>query len=307
MKKMTGALQQFLNHLRVSHYSERSIEEYVREVRFLFAFLEDRGITKLSDIHRDDLREYQTHLFHQKKKDDVPLSLSTQAKKISAIRSFFAFLVKERYLLYDPSSDIERPRLGKRLPRGILSQREAAKLLSMPDDRTALGIRDKAILELFYATGMRNTELRMLKLQDVDLGRGEVRIDHGKGRHSRIVPVGEMAGQAISRYLDFSRPQLVHERDDGWLFLSVNGLRLGRSGLGVIMAKYVKKARIKTPITCHSLRHTCATHMLKNNAGLRYIQELLGHQCLSTTQIYTKVELSDLKRVHAKCHPRNRR
>ncbi len=304
---MTGALHQFLNHLRVSHYSERSIDEYEREVRFLFVFLEERGITKLSDIHRDDLREYQTHLFHQKKKDDVPLSLSTQAKKLSAIGTFFAFLVKERYLLYDPSSDIERPRLGKRLPRGILSQREAAKLLSMPDERTALGIRDKAILELFYATGMRNTELRMLKLQDVDLGRGEVRIDHGKGRHSRIVPVGEMAAQAISQYLDFSRPQLVRERDDCWLFLSVNGRRLARPNTAEIVLKYAKRAGIRTPTTCHSLRHSCATHMLKNNAGLRYIQELLGHQCLSTTQLYTKVELSDLKRVHAKCHPRNRR
>jgi len=304
---MTGALQQFLNHLRVSHYSERSIDEYEREVRLLFVFLDGRSITKLSGIRRDDLREYQTHLFHQKKKDDVPLSLSTQAKKISAIRTFFSFLVKEQYLLYDPSSEIERPRLSKRLPRGILTQREAAKLLSMPDERTALGIRDKAVLELFYATGMRNTELRMLKLQDVDLVRGEVRIDHGKGRRSRIVPVGEMAALALSRYLERSRPRLVKERDDGWLFLSVRGLRLGRARASAIVVRYAKKAGIKTPITCHSLRHTCATHMLKNNAGLRYIQDLLGHQCLSTTQIYTKVELSDLKRVHAKCHPRNRR
>jgi len=304
---MTGALQQFLNHLRVSHYSERSIDEYEREVRLLFVFLDGRGITKLSGIRRDDLREYQTHLFHQKKKDDVPLSLSTQAKKISAIRTFFSFLVKERYLLYDPSSEIERPRLSKRLPRGILTQREAAKLLSMPDEGKPLGMRDKAILELFYATGMRNTELRMLKLQDVDLVRGEVRIDHGKGRRSRIVPIGEMAALAISSYLESSRPKLVKERDDGWLFLSVRGMRLERARASAIVVRYAKKAGIKTPITCHSLRHSCATHMLKNNAGLRYIQDLLGHQCLSTTQIYTKVELSDLKRVHAKCHPRNRR
>jgi len=304
---MTGALQQFLNHLRVSHYSERSIDEYEREVRLLFVFLDGRGITKLSGIRRDDLREYQTYLFHHKKKDDVPLSLSTQAKKLSAIKTFFSFLVKERYLLYDPSSEIERPRLSKRLPRGILTQREAARLLSMPDEGKPLGMRDKAILELFYATGMRNTELRMLKLQDVDLVRGEVRIDHGKGRRSRIVPIGEMAALAISSYLESSRPKLVKERDDGWLFLSVRGMRLERAGASAIVVRYAKKAGIKTPITCHSLRHSCATHMLKNNAGLRYIQDLLGHQCLSTTQIYTKVELSDLKRVHAKCHPRNRR
>jgi len=304
---MTGALQQFLNHLRVSHYSERSIDEYEREVRLLFVFLDGRSITKLSGIRRDDLREYQTHLFHQKKKDDVPLSLSTQAKKISAIRTFFSFLVKERYLLYDPSSEIERPRLSKRLPRGILTQREAVRLLSMPDEGKPLGMRDKAILELFYATGMRNTELRMLKLQDVDLVRGEVRIDHGKGRRSRIVPIGEMAALAISSYLESSRPKLVKERDDGWLFLSVRGMRLERARASAIVVRYAKKAGIKTAITCHSLRHSCATHMLKNNAGLRYIQDLLGHQCLSTTQIYTKVELSDLKRVHAKCHPRNRR
>ena len=305
---MTGALQQFLNHLRVSHYSERTIEEYTRDVRFLFIFLEDRGITKLSDIHRDDLREYQSHLFHQKKEDDTPLfSLGTQAKKISAIRSFFSFLVKEHYLLYDPSSDIERPRLEKRLPRSIPSQREAARLLSMPDESTPRGLRDKAILELFYATGMRNTELRMLKLQDVDLVRGEVRIDHGKGRRSRIVPVGEMAGLAISKYLDCSRPRLARVPDEGWLFLSSRGGRMQRNCTAEMVMKYAKKARIKIPITCHSLRHSCATHMLRNNAGLRYIQELLGHKNLSTTQIYTKVELSDLKRVHAKCHPRNLR
>lgn len=306
---MTGALQQFLNHLRVNQYSERTIDEYLLDLRLFFAFLEDRGITKLSNISRDDIREYQIHLFSLRKKDNTPLlALGTQAKKLSTIRSFFSFLVKERYLLHDPSSEITRPRQERNLPRAILSPKEMAKLLSMPDVKTPLGIRDRAILELFYATGMRNTELRMLKLQDLDLKRGEVRILHGKGRRSRIVPIGEMACQALSQYLSSGRPRLVRRRSsEDWLFLSIRGRRLERPNTTEIVVRHAKKAGIKTTITCHSLRHSCATHMLRNNAGLRYIQELLGHKNISTTQIYTRVELSDLKRVHAKCHPRNRR
>jgi integrase/recombinase XerD len=281
------------------------METYIAGAKDFFTFLAERGIAKISQAGRDEVKEYQNFLFYLRR-GDKGLSPVTQSLRLCAVKCLFKFLVKENYLVYDPSADIELPKTRKRLPRDILSTREISRLLSAPDSHTPMGIRDRAILELFYSTGIRNTELRNLKMAEVDMRRGEIRITSGKGGKSRVVPIGEVAAYYLSLYLERSRPQLVKESDEERLFVSVRGRRLFRKDLTSLVHKYAIKAGIKKNITCHTLRHTCATHMLKGRADLRYIQELLGHGDLSTTQIYTRVELSDLKRVHAQCHPRNR-
>jgi integrase/recombinase XerD len=298
-------LQKFEDHMCVRHFASRTIEDYIRNTRSFIAYLAGRGITKISEVERDDIKEYLTFLFYFRR-GNKGLSPGTRMNKIAAVKSFFGFLVTENYLLYDPAGDIELPKTSKRLPRDILSHKEMLKLLSAPSRETPIGIRDRAMLELFYSTGMRNTELRCLKLGDMDMRRNEVRICFGKGGKSRIVPIGEAAIHYLSLYLENGRPQLASRgKHSELLFLNVRGGPLSRRSLPDMVKKYAKKAKIQKKIGCHTLRHTCATHMLKGKADLRCIQELLGHSSLTATQIYTKVELSDLKEVHKRCHPRN--
>lgn len=299
------ALQQFGEYLQIRNYSSRSIEEYVSDTGHFLDYLAGAGVTQISEITKEVVKGYQ-HTLYYHGRDGKALSLGTQSKKLYSVKAFCKFLVRESYLLYDPAGDIDFPKLPRRLPRDILSLREVKRLLDAPDINTILGIRDKAILELLYSAGMRNTELRDLRICELDTRRGELRITSGKGGKSRIVPIGEAASHYISLYLEHSRPRLLKESDKGCLFLSHKGEKLSKAGLGAIVKKYARMAKIRKNVGCHTLRHTCATHMLKGKADLRYIQELLGHQCLSTTQIYTKVELSDLRKVHAECHPRNR-
>ena len=298
-------LQKFEDHMCVRHFASRTIEDYIRNTRSFIAYLAGRGITKISEVERDDIKEYLTFLFYFRQ-GNKGLSPGTRMNKIAAVKSFFKFLAAENYLLYDPAGDIELPKTSKRLPRDILSHKEMLKLLSAPSRETPIGIRDRAMLELFYSTGMRNTELRCLKLSDTDMRRNEVRICFGKGGKSRIVPIGEAAIYYLSVYLEKGRPLLAARgKHSELLFLNVRGGPLSRRALPDMVKKYAKKAKIQKKIGCHTLRHTCATHMLKGKADLRCIQELLGHSSLTATQIYTKVELSDLKEVHKRCHPRN--
>jgi integrase/recombinase XerD len=298
-------LQKFKEHLEVHNYSPRTVESYTSETKLFFAFLVRSGIKSVSEITRDTVKEYQNLLFYFKR-GDKGLSLKTQCTRIHGVKALCKFLVKDNYLLYDPAATLELPKLPKKLPRDILSQKETVKLLSAPDSNTRLGMRDRAILELLYSTGMRNTELRNLRLRDLDFSRSEIRISFGKGGKSRIVPIGEVAAHFIALYLKDARPRFFGASSEEALFLSKKGGKMSKSQLTQTVHKYAGKAKIRKTTGCHTLRHTCATHMLKGNADLRYIQELLGHGSLSTTQIYTKVELSDLKRIHTQCHPRSK-
>lgn len=298
-------LERFEEHLHLYNYSPRTIECYILDTGHFLSYLTQKGISTISEIDRDVIREYQNHLFYFKR-GDKGLTLSTQDKKLHGVMAFCRFLTSESYLLYDPALGLHLPKLGKRLPAVILSHSEIKKLLCAPPSHTPIGIRDRAILELLYSTGMRNTELRCLRLRDCDMRRGEMRISFAKGGKSRIVPLGAAAAQYLQQYLEHSRPHLVKGNDEESLFVSCRGKKLSRKHLSTIVQKYAAAAKIRKKTGCHTLRHTCATHMLKGKADIRYIQELLGHKDLATTQIYTKVELSDLKRVHNECHPRNR-
>jgi integrase/recombinase XerD len=298
-------LVKFEEYMQMRRFSSRTVETYRSESRRFLSWLVEKGIEKISRVDKERVKEYQNFLFYLKR-GDKGLSYVTQSLKLSAVKCFFRFLVKENYLLCDPAKDIELPKFPKRLPRDTLSVKEAQALMVAPDSNTPTGTRDRAILELLYSTGMRNTELRCLKLSDVDSRRGEVRISFGKGRKTRIVPIGEVAAHFLALYLDNARSHLVRRVDEELLFVSWRGRKLSKGSLTEVVHRYAVKAKIAKKVTCHTLRHSCATHMLRGKADLRYIQEMLGHGSLSTTQIYTKVELSDLKRVHRECHPRNR-
>ena len=320
----------FKEYMETMGWSERTIKSYLNELKFFIEYLKTTELEDANGITREIVQNYQSYLYsyqsrHLKTKGGAAgsLSLSTQLCKLVTIRSFFRFLVRRGYYMYDPASALELPRCRRNLPRAVMTKKEVSKLLNQPDADTAYGLRDKAILELFYSTGMRNSELRNLMVNDIDIGNLEARINEGKGRKDRVVPLGEIAGKYLELYIKEARPwfsnvreQLVFgrlrnpekklEAENGLLFFGGHGKKLQVGGIDMIVRKYVNKAKLSKPVTPHTLRHTCATHLLQGKAGLRYIQELLGHACVNTTQIYTHVEIGDLKREHHRCHPRER-
>ena len=239
------------------------------------------------------------------------MSIATQAARLSVVRSFFRYLVKSDVLLYDPSAGLELPKRKGILPRSILSKQEVARLLAAPDATTPLGLRDRAMIEVLYSTGIRNAELRALQVYDLDLERGLLRVNEGKNAKDRVVPLGEVACTWLREYLGEARPRLLAgHRDAGGeptVFLSKNGKRLVPLGVLYPLKKHARKAGIERVVTPHTLRHTFATHLLAGHADIRHIQAMLGHASVATTQIYTRVEVTDLKAVHRRCHPRERR
>jgi len=299
----------YLEHLKVQGFARRSIESFEAHLRFFLEYLDqETKVRDLTELTREDLEAYQTWVYFSGSRRDPekPLALSTQGGRISAVRSFFRYLTRHEILFYDPSDMLERPKGVRPLPRTVLSEKQTLRLLNAPDVDTCLGLRDRAILELFYATGIRNEELRRLKLADVDREKGLVRVQ-GKGNQERIVPVGRIALNWLSLYLENARPHLLNGKTGSLLFPSKNGRRITGENLIDLVRRHAKKAALPESVTPHVLRHTCATHLLRAGADIREIQALLGHRSISSTQIYTHVAVTDLKRVHQAYHPRENR
>jgi len=215
---------------------------------------------------------------------------------------WFRWMTRQNYLLHNPASEIELPRLPKPLPR-VLTASEAETILQLPEVGDPVGLRDRAMLEVFYSTGMRRTELVNLKLYDVDRAAGVVTIREGKGKKDRVIPIGERAVAWLDKYLDQARPRLATEPDDMTLFLTVQGEPLGRTTLSYVIRQYVEAAGIGKHGACHLFRHTMATLMLEGGADIRFIQQMLGHARLDTTEIYTHVSIRMLKQIHSATHP----
>jgi integrase/recombinase XerD len=221
------------------------------------------------------------------------------------VKNFLKYLVKAEKMLFNPAEELELPRERHRLPC-VLSVREIKKLLNQPDTSDRRGLRDRAILEVLYSTGIRNQELRQLRVNDVELKECALRIVGGKGNKERLVPLGRTARAYVEEYIRTIRPAFMKTEAEQILFLGKKKQGLARGTVSKIVRIYAKQAGLKGRITAHGLRHSCATHMLKNRASLRHIQELLGHKTMETTQRYTQVEIGDLKRAHAKYHPLER-
>ncbi len=291
------ALDIFLAHVRVEKgLAENSVEAYGRDLRRYLDFLAARGVSSWSAVTRGHLQEHLAWLVSR------GISPRSQARALSAIRGLHKLLCAERLSSSDPADEIAVPRKGRRLPE-LLSPEEIDRLLQAPDPRTPAGARDRAMLELLYAAGLRVSELVSLELNDLNL-ETRMLLARGKGRKERIVPVGAPAGDAVALYLAGARERLLHGRRSRDLFVTPRGGRMTRQGFWKLLCRYALAAGISRRISPHRLRHSFATHLLAGGADLRSVQAMLGHADVATTQIYTHVDRSHLRRLYERHHPR---
>jgi integrase/recombinase XerD len=300
---LEAMLEPHLEALAAKQYSEQTIKTRHDQLGVFIRWCADRGLENPHDITRPVLERYQRYLFHYRKKNGQPLSFRTQHAMLVPLRGWFRWMTRENHILHNPASELELPRLGHHLPKHVLSVEEVEQVLRQPNLSDPMGVRDRAILETLYSTGMRRGECVQLKLYDADLRNGTVFIRQGKGKKDRYVPIGDRAIKWIEKYLREVRPELVVEPDDMTLFLSQYGEAFSRDHLSGLVHDYVQAANLGKGGGPHLLRHTMATLMLENGADLRFIQEILGHEKISTTQIYAHVSIRQLKLVHEHTHP----
>jgi len=300
---LAAQVARHLDWLGVRQFSPFTIESRTKDLTAFVAWCAERGITRPEELSRLVIDLYQRHVARLLRKDGNPLSVRTQQGKLTAVSVFGKWLARERLVLVNPAADIEMPRDGIHLPAATLTLEEAEKVLAVPDTSTALGLRDRAIIEVFYSTGIRRSELANLRIQDLDLARGVIAVREGKGRKDRFVPIGERAIAWLAAYLREVRPILAPLSDDGALFLSSDGVALAPITITDTLKGYVRKADIDKPGACHLFRHTMATLMLEGGADLTTIQHILGHQSPQTTEIYAKMSILKLKAIHTATHP----
>jgi len=293
----------YLQNLAVRNYTADTIEGRKDALKVFLLWANERDLTEPNSITKPILESYQRHLWRWKKHNGKPLGISTQRGRLSTVKDFFAYLVKSNHIPANPASELEMPRSEKRLPKEPLGLEQIKSILGVPDISDPLGIRDRAMLELFYSAGLRRSELAKLHLEDLNRERQTLQIRQGKHHKDRVVPVGNRALHWLERYLEESRPKLLLQPNEKALFLSSYGEAFNPDVLSRMVTQFIKKAEIERPGSCHLLRHTCATHMLEGGADIRFIQQLLGHEKLETTAIYTQVSIEQLKAVHAQTHP----
>ena len=300
---ITPYLNQFLEWSAIVGYSARTVEIRDINLRRFIHWCDERGLDQPQDITRPILERYRRHLYYYRKKNGEPLSLSSQCQRLEPVKAFFKWLTKENHILTNPASELELPRQSKKLPQHILSIDEIESVLNQTALHGELGLRDRAIIETLYSTGIRRMEAVNLKLYDIDLNNGTLMVRQGKGKKDRMVPLGERACAWLTKYLEDVRPSLVVEPDDGTVFLTEYGQPMIKNRLSDAVKRHMDAAGIAKPGACHLFRHAMATHMLENGADIRFIQAILGHSTLSTTEIYTQVSIRKLKEIHHATHP----
>jgi integrase/recombinase XerD len=293
----------YLESLQTRNYAEGTIEGRAFDLKFFLCWAADRDLKQASQITRPILEAFQRSLWRCMRANGRRLGWTTQRNRLGTIKDWFRWLTRQNVLLHNPASELEMPRPEKRLPQDVLSLAEVQRLMAVPNVTDPLGIRDRAMLELFYSTGMRRTELCRLELPDLHTERRTVHIRQGKGHKDRMVPVGERAAHWLERYLRETRPRLCLDTRTPALFLTGYGGAFNPDVVSRMVSKWMEQAGLPRKGSCHLLRHTCATHMLEGGADIRYIQQLLGHAKLDTTAIYTEVSIKQLQEVHARCHP----
>jgi len=294
---MEQFVEQYLDFIGVERgLSANTLESYGRDLRQFSRYLRKNGLDSWTDPDRMRVLSYMDELRQAGK------SSATISRCLASLRSFYKFLSQEGYIIADPTIDLDSPKVEKKLPN-VLSLPEVETLLYSPDTKTPSGLRDRAMFEVLYATGIRVSELVNLTLPDVNLDSGFIRC-MGKGSKERIVPLGSVAIKALREYLAEGRPRFMRSRDVRAVFVNHHGRQLTRQGFWKLLKKCAREAGIKFDITPHTLRHSFATHLLENGADLRAVQEMLGHADISTTQIYTHVTKSRIREVYDKAHPR---
>jgi len=276
-ESLYNSMRRFLQWQAEKNYSPKTIENREVYLRYFIQWCDDRGLGQPQEITKPIIERYQRYLFLYRKKNGEPLSTRSQHVRVVPIRAWFKWLARQNHILYNPASDIEMPRLERRLPKHILTVDESEAIINQPDTRKPTGIRDRAILETLYSTGIRRMELINLKLFDIDNDRGTVMVRQGKGRKDRMIPIGERALKWIEKYQSDVRPELSTPNDEGVLFLTHLSEAFTPNRLTQMVRDYIDAADIGKRGSCHLFRHTMATLMLENGADVRFIQAMLGH------------------------------
>lgn len=303
--RLTRFMEEHFEWMLATGYSADTVRARKVALRRFIRWCDERGIDDPREITLPILERYQRALFYHRKEDGAPLTLGMQFQYLAPLKTWFKWLSRSRHILANPAADLDLPRIPKRLPRAIPSVQEVEAILAEAEPDTPQGLRDRALLETLYATGLRRMELPGVAIYDVDLTRGLLWVRHGKGRRERVVPLGERAVAWLDKYLIEARPQLLtgNSADTNALFLTDYGEPVAPHHVADKVKRHMKFAGIDKPGSTHLLRHACATHMLEGGADIRFIQAMLGHANLETTEIYTHVSIDKLIAVHGATHP----
>jgi len=296
-------MREYLRALAIQNYSEHTISNREFHLVSFIRWCQERGVADPVEVTRPILERYQRYLFLYRKKSGEPMSFRTQHSRLVPLRMWFRWMTRRNHLLHNPASELELPRLGQPLPRNILSAQEVEQILQLCNIDDTIGLRDRTVMEVLYSTGIRRMEVIALKLYDLSFDRGVLLVRQGKGKKDRYVPIGERAIAWVQKYINEARPRLAIEPDDMTVFLTAQGEPFSRDHLTGIVKARIDAAKLGKTGACHIFRHTMATLMHENGADIRFIQEILGHVKLETTQIYTHVSIRTLQQVHAATHP----
>ena len=293
----------YLEARLINHYSQETNRRHDSCLRRFIAWCDQRGLNDPRNITKPILERYKKHLFYSRKSNGDALSVSAQSNALGVIKAFFKWLSQQNYLLYNPASELVLPKKPKRLPRVILSVDDVRDMLASVNVTNLQGLRDRAVIEVLYSCGLRRQECANLQVYDVNLKQQTVFVREGKGQRDRILPLGDSARDWIAKYLEDARPELVGHYEEYHLFITDYYEPMTGEGVGRIVKRAMRKAGLECLGSAHLLRHAMATHMLENGADIRFIQEMLGHSDLSSTEIYTRVSIEKLREVHRATHP----
>ncbi len=299
---LTRYMEEHFEWMLITGYTPETVRGRRQAIRRFIAWCEERGLSGPKEITKPILERYQRHLFYYRKANGAPLTLGSQHAALTPLKTFFKWLAKENHILWNPASELELPPQPKQLPRALLSVEDVEAIFRAIDHTTPTGLRDRAMLETLYSTAVRRTEFAGFHRYDADLSRLTVFVREGKGRKERYVPLGERAALWLDKFLIESRPVLAFD-DSESLFVTDYGEPMTPEFLASRVNRYMDLAGIDKPGSCHLFRHACATHMLDNGADIRFIQALLGHAALSSTERYTHVAIGKLQQIHAATHP----
>ncbi len=294
----------YLDWLRAVSRSNYTIRNTKYCLRDFARFLGEEDAPLLENLTREILYEYQQNLSFRLTNKGKLLSVRSQSQLLGIVKAFTRYLKEQDYILNDPGESITLPKKPKHLPKVILNKAEIMQLMSAPNMQTNQGYRNRIVLEILYDTAIRRSELSDMTLSDLDLGTGFIHV-RGKGDKDRVVPLSKRVCTIVESYLHFVRPEFLptYGKDTGYLILNRWGGKMDPNSIWAIVKRCTHLAGIKKTVSTHTFRHTCATHMLKNGAPVRHIQEMLGHESLESTQLYTRVTINDLKAIHTKYHP----
>jgi len=300
---LEAMMGEHLRALAVQNYSAHTVRNRQVHIGFFLQWCKERGLSEPVEVTRPVLERYQRHLFHYRKKNGEPLSFRSQHSCLVPLRVWFRWMTRQNHILHNPASELELPRLGRSLPKNIFSAQEVERIVQLCEVEEPIGLRDRAILEVLYSTGLRRMEMIALKLYDLSLDRGLLLVRQGKGHKDRYVPIGERAIAWLEKYIREARPVLAVEPDDMTVFVTAQGEPFSRDHLSFAVKERVDAAKLGKTGSCHLFRHTMATLMHENGADIRHIQAMLGHEDIRTTEIYTQVAIRALQKIHAATHP----